>query len=67
MARTRTEIDLLRGVDLFEELSKSELRKVAGLAKPFTFVEGESVTEGLSPGSGGDRRWRSPTGCSSAR
>jgi CRP/FNR family transcriptional regulator, cyclic AMP receptor protein len=50
MARTKTEVDLLRGVDLFEELSKSELRKVAGLAKPFTFVAGESVTEEGTPG-----------------
>jgi CRP-like cAMP-binding protein len=50
VARTRTDTDLLRGVDLFEELSKSELRKVAGLAKPFTFAEGESVTEEGTPG-----------------
>jgi CRP-like cAMP-binding protein len=50
LARTRTDTDLLRGVDLFEELSKSELRKVAGLAKPFTFAEGESVTEEGTPG-----------------
>ncbi len=45
MAKPKNATDLLRSVDLFEDLSKSELRKVAAIAKPFEFVAGESVTE----------------------
>jgi CRP/FNR family transcriptional regulator, cyclic AMP receptor protein len=48
--RTKGAVELLGGVDLFEELSKAELRKVAGLAKVFTFAEGETVTEEGTPG-----------------
>jgi CRP-like cAMP-binding protein len=43
-------MELLRGVDLFEELSKSELRKIAGLTKRFTFAADEAVTEEGTPG-----------------
>lgn len=50
MAKPKNDAELLRAVDLFEELSKSELRKVAGLAKQFTFAVGESVTEEGTPG-----------------
>ncbi len=50
MAKPRTAMELLCKVDLFEDLSKSELRKVATLAKPFEFVEGEAVTEEGTPG-----------------
>jgi CRP-like cAMP-binding protein len=50
VARAKNDVELLHGVDLFEELSKSELRKVAGLAKLFTFAAGENVTEEDTPG-----------------
>jgi CRP/FNR family transcriptional regulator, cyclic AMP receptor protein len=50
VAKQKSAADLLSNVDLFAELSKSELRKVAAIAKPFTFVEGESVTEEGTPG-----------------
>lgn len=50
MAKQKSATDLLCKVDLFQELSKSELRKVAALAKPFEFVAGESVTEEGTPG-----------------
>jgi CRP/FNR family transcriptional regulator, cyclic AMP receptor protein len=50
VAKSKSPTDLLANVDLFADLSKSELRKVAAIAKPFTFVEGESVTEEGTPG-----------------
>jgi CRP-like cAMP-binding protein len=50
VARRKGADDLLGGVDLFAELSRSELRKVSALAKQFTFREGEIVTEEGTPG-----------------
>jgi CRP/FNR family transcriptional regulator, cyclic AMP receptor protein len=50
VAKPKGAADLLCNVDLFQDLSKSELRKVAALAKPFEFVPGESVTEEGTPG-----------------
>ncbi len=34
MPKAKTAVDLLGRVELFEELSQAELRKVAALAKP---------------------------------
>jgi CRP-like cAMP-binding protein len=48
--RSKSAVELLGGVDLFEELSRSELRKIAGLAKVFSFADGETVTEEGTPG-----------------
>jgi CRP-like cAMP-binding protein len=50
MPKAKTALDLLTRVELFEELSPSELRKVAALAKPGDFPVGEAVTEEGTPG-----------------
>jgi CRP-like cAMP-binding protein len=50
VARAKNDAELLHGVDLFEELSRSELKKVAGIAKEFSFDAGENVTEEGTPG-----------------
>jgi CRP/FNR family cyclic AMP-dependent transcriptional regulator len=41
---------LLSGVDLFEELTPSELKMVVKLAKPLEFAGDEAVTEEGTPG-----------------
>lgn len=43
-------VELLAGVDLFDELTPSEVRKVAALAKPLEFSTDEIVTEEGTPG-----------------
>lgn len=50
MAKPKRAVDLLSRVDLFEELSKSELQKVVALAKPLEFAADEAVTEEGTPG-----------------
>jgi CRP/FNR family transcriptional regulator, cyclic AMP receptor protein len=52
MPRRKVEasVELLAGVDLFDELTPSELRRVAALAKPLEFGAGEAVTEEGTPG-----------------
>lgn len=43
-------LDLMAKVDLFEELTKPELSKVAALAKPLEFGADEAITEEGTPG-----------------
>jgi CRP-like cAMP-binding protein len=43
-------VELLAQVDLFVDLSPTELRKVLALAKPLEFAEDEEVTEEGTPG-----------------
>jgi CRP-like cAMP-binding protein len=45
VAKPTRAIDLLSRVELFEELSDPELRKVAAVAKVMEFPAGEAVTE----------------------
>jgi CRP-like cAMP-binding protein len=45
VAKPKRAIDLLKRVELFEELTDPELRKVAALAKAMEFPAGEAVTE----------------------
>ena len=51
MVKTDPSLELLAGVPLFADLSKAELRKVAGLLKPIVFTEGQDlVVEGTAAG-----------------
>jgi CRP/FNR family cyclic AMP-dependent transcriptional regulator len=43
-------MELLSGVDLFDELNETELRKVAALARSLEFPAGEVITEEGTPG-----------------
>jgi CRP-like cAMP-binding protein len=43
-------VELLARVDLFDDLTPAELRKVVDLAKPLEFSEDEEVTEEGTPG-----------------
>jgi CRP-like cAMP-binding protein len=42
--------ELMAQVDLFEELTPAELKKVAALAKPLEFLADETITEEDTPG-----------------
>ncbi len=50
MAKPKRAIDVLATVDLFDELSDSELRKVAQIAKSVEFPADETITEEGTPG-----------------
>lgn len=50
MAKPKRAIDLLKKVDLFDELSDAELRKVAQIAKSVEFPADEAITEQGTPG-----------------
>ena len=49
MAKPDRAFDLLAKVDLFEDLSKKDLRQVAGITKPFEFATGDALTEEGKP------------------
>ncbi|MGZ4736876.1 MAG: cyclic nucleotide-binding domain-containing protein [Acidimicrobiia bacterium] len=50
MVKSKDASDLLAAVDLFEELTPSELKQVSEIAKPLEFVTDEAVTEEGTPG-----------------
>ncbi len=50
MPKSQSALELLARVELFAELTRSELRAVVALAKPGTFAAGEAVTEEGTPG-----------------
>ena len=45
MAKDDRIVELLAQVELFEDLSKAELRRIAAIAKPVDFAPGQSLTE----------------------